>query len=426
MEEQVTTTTNVVDNFEEREVAENVDTRNLIDKLRKKLNQLDLDHRSLCNEVQQIATKIEQERRSLRDIPKRVEKLQSIAKIMENGLRDIEYQSNNVESQIEALKSTENEGLSRTKIRKDILHEVCTDAEFQVVSDGVDVKTSEVRRRISALQEKLASLQSEYQEMMRKMSDVRSMLKPESLQQATTEINQRVNALEKERYDKNVECKNALCSVRECQRLIEDLEERETLIAYAQKNGLTLLTGTTDELISVCRTHQEKIAEKNRLVDSNHTDEKTERRNSSFKVPPLPHEPAPVHEEFSLLKKQNNSNNNYHFSQTDWRSRRNQPSYNSSRKDRRNSSMKGSRNRSSYNHSQESSYGSRSDSRKRYSGYEYDDEHCDCDECRQQQSHYYEQLRKKDGYTTAGAQSARRGNSSQRFFNDNGWVKFTN
>lgn len=50
--------------------------------------------------------------------------------------------------------------------------------------------------------------------------------------------------------------------------MIEDLEERKTLEQYAKNNGLALINNTTDELIKVCRTHQEQISLKNASVDN--------------------------------------------------------------------------------------------------------------------------------------------------------------
>jgi hypothetical protein len=377
-----------------------------------------------------IDIKIDGERKSLINIPSRIEKLLTYAKSIEQNLADLEQDIGDKEHDLQSFLEAEREGLTRTKIRKDLLQEVCNDQEFCAVSDGVDVKTSEIRRRIAMLQGIIQKMNDEYTEMMNKLQEIRSMLKPQALEQASAEIQQRIRQLEQERAQKNQECTKALYNVRECQRLIEDLEERETLLSYAKKNGLTLVTASTDELILVCRNHQEKIAEKNRRVDTDNA--KSEKKRAPSRR--TPREPAPYDEEFSMHEAKSynyQSNAPFSFSQVTGvisskgqKSKQTKPLNKEKGRDSKHSVS------SSHSYYSQESRSNQDD----YDQYDDDDIACDCPECRQQQSRYHEQLRKNDGYTIAGAQSARRGNknsnynsNAQRQFTfDNGFIKFTN
>lgn len=92
-------------------------------------------------------------------------------------------------------------------------------------------------------------------------------IQPEALARSRQALQSSLNTKVEEKRVLDTIRLNALASLTECQRLVEDLEERETLEHYAKSNGLTLELGTTDELIQICRTHQEKIALKNAQAD---------------------------------------------------------------------------------------------------------------------------------------------------------------
>jgi hypothetical protein len=151
-------------------------------------------------------------------------------------------------------------------LRQRILAEVCQANEQDIVKDGIDVQTAEIRRKIKSSE--IARV-----EILSKMSDVQQeILRATSLTVET--VNSVRNKLETQ-LDEKLQLQKSIQKsrtaarllVEECQRLLEDLEERHVLEAYAKNNGLVLEGNSTDELIRVCRTHQEKIIAKNAAVD---------------------------------------------------------------------------------------------------------------------------------------------------------------
>jgi len=335
-------------------------------RLRDKLKQLDADHREKCNQVVKVDAQIREITASITALPMQHNHLKKYHSEIENTQRNIQVQFDQLAEKEAELESKELEGSSRRDLRKGILQEVCESGVD--VEDTFDIRTAEIRRQRALIEDLRRDLQKQQAEIVTKKEEVIQLMSDETLNKTRETLQANLKEKVEEQKVLNILRKQALETLTECQRLVEDLEERETLQKYAKNNGLLLETDTTDELIRVCRTHQEKIAAKNAAVDAS---------NRSFTT--------------SRSKKSS-------------RARRRQPSRKSSYQ-----SSRSSRSRSS------SSTGSYSITRS---------ETCDCSECRRNYRNYdriQEFNRRQEGLTIAGARNSRRPLTLLEEHDLNGW-----
>jgi hypothetical protein len=170
----------------------------------------------------------------------------------------------------------EQESQSRESIRREILAGLSLPGES--IDDTFDVRTAEIRRRRLLLAEQRLKVQADIAEGQRKMLEIDTITSPEKIAEARHELQRNLSSLLEEQKALETLRRAALDQLTECQRMVEDMEERQLLIEYAQKVGLVLTSNSTDELIRVCRTHQEKIAAKNAAVDGDNPPSKRSRR----------------------------------------------------------------------------------------------------------------------------------------------------
>jgi len=242
-------------------------TPSLTHRLRQKLRELNHAHQVCVKEQAEVDQKIRKITESITALPIRQTQMQSVVHELLHKDDGLEAKLSTLDQELEALRAKEKEN-SHHDIRLKILSEVCLVEEKDIIEDGLDVKVAEIRRLIAALEEQRATVLSQRAEIQVKIAAARESCTAESI---AAEREQLQTALDQELSRQKQIAANrttARNTMEECQRLLEDLEERQTLLTYAEKNGLTLETKTTDELIRVCRTHQEKIAAKNAAVDA--------------------------------------------------------------------------------------------------------------------------------------------------------------
>lgn len=417
----------------------------LSERLYNKLSELDATYRNLSEEINKVDAKIIEEQKKLQELPRRVDVLKGKMDGIHNTCAGLQEMINKETQIIESLRRQEQESMSHIQMRKDLLSEVCTNKEQMLVNDAVDVRTGEIRRHISLRSNNIDELKKTMAEHQRALLDIETTLNNENLMTIKKEIMERIKLCNVEKEQLSLSTNVALQKLRECQRLISDLNERNLLIEYAKKNGLELKTGTTDELVFVCRTHQQKILEKNRAVDGP-TDRKTrpsrnqqqQRKSVSRKKvaqqarqfeqarrrpthAPAPNEPVPVDVEFSVrhMSNRQGSNNSFRLQNIPFVLKEDrellelsEPSSGSSSESRGSSSRRSREWHKNHGHVEE---------------VEEEDEQtepCDCESCKMERSRFIENIRRDNGFTVAAAQNVRRGQNANPY-NDNGWTRFS-
>lgn len=238
-------------------------------RLKEKLRQLDQAHRDKCNQVTQLDNEIREVTREINEIPLKQRQGQRLIEKLEQELRGVEATLTRMDEQQGQLDALEKDATSKRDIRGEILSQVCTSDESSLVEDGLDVKVAELRRLKSLLSVKQSELVEAKRELVEKTNEIRDQMTDQALMDEMAKLKETLREKVAQQQALNTLRKNALDALTECQRLIDDLAERETLLRYAKENGLVLKGDTTDELILVCRTHQEKIAKKNAEADEN-------------------------------------------------------------------------------------------------------------------------------------------------------------
>jgi len=329
-------------------------------RLREKLKELDEAHREKCNSVAKVDGIIRQLTTSITALPMQQSRLKKHLTDLGNTQQKITQEIAQLIEAEQALSAREVEATPRLEMRKELLRELGNEN----VDDTFDISTAEIRRQQVALAERRIELEQKHATIETEKGEVTVLLTDETMTKTREALQTELNAKIEEQKVLNTLRKQALETLTECQRLVEDLEERVTLQKYAENNGLALETDTTDELIRVCRTHQEKIAKKNAAVDG----------------------PSLVKSAKSLAK----------------------------------STGKTTRRRRRY------SYSSSSDDEDTSSSTEPYSETCDCSACHPMDNSMYrdqvlEYHRRQDGLTIAGARNSRAPITLRREHGENGW-----
>ena len=238
-------------------------------RLRTKFQDINNDHRTRCECLSKLDQKILETKSELANIPMKQSMLHEEIEKLDYHIAQVEKVVQDKKKVIETLKGKEEITLSKLQLRRNILDQVCTKDENNIVNDAIDIKTAEIRhlqtcvqREIDMLCEKQDVLRKEQDRLNNEISNSASVATKARLQ------NELVN-LYADRKVAETLVSETLSMLRECQRILEDYDERENMENYAKENGLVNTSGTTDELIHICRDHQEKIAKKNKEADNN-------------------------------------------------------------------------------------------------------------------------------------------------------------
>jgi chromosome segregation ATPase len=337
-------------------------------RLRQKLRELNETHQKTIknyNQVNQEINKITEEKTAL---PLRQVHVEQEIGDLTRKAATLQKEIDNLEQEIVEWKNKEiNTIEAHRPLRQQILTEICQDDEKDIVEDTIDVKVAEIRRQIKKRTELRQEGERKRSEISAQMTELEQLITPEKLLAAKENLQTRLEEKLQEQKKMADARETAGCTLHECQKLLDDLQERQTLETYAKENGLSLKEKTsTTELIQVCRTHQEKIAAKNAAVDSD---------NPLMNRPPNAHPhtrpppPLPNHQEISVSDE---SDNEHHSSL----------------------------------------------------------ETCDCSHCREWSTtsmdsvHYFrvqEANRRQDGLTVAGAINTRQRRQTRQEHGENGW-----
>jgi len=248
---------------------ENVRRPSLSHRLRQKLRELSEEHQRRVKEHAQMSQEIQKLTEEIKLLPQKHDQVQHKIARLTQKVEILRAENEMLDRKIAELEST----AAQTRkvhhdIRQQILTDVCQDDENDIVEDTLDVKTAEIRRQIGIAKTCQRELGETRAEIYGQLTDLNRLLAPETLAKDRERLQAQLD--EKLQLQKTLaENRDASrLTMHECQRLLDDLEERQTLETYAKNNGLVLDNNSTDELIRVCRTHQEKIAAKNAAVDA--------------------------------------------------------------------------------------------------------------------------------------------------------------
>lgn len=238
-------------------------------RLRQKLRELNQAHQECVSEQAAVDQKIRDITEQITSLPRKQAQLQHEIEALLALNVELQATIDTLDQKMSELKAHEQEQIvTHRAIRQEILSNVCQADETDIVEDGLDVKTAEIRRFILAGADQLSALSNKKAEIAGKIEELREMSTVERIAASRDQLQADLDLQLEEQKQVTQRRNVARVTLEECQRILEDLEERYTLEMYAKKNGLVLEGNSTDELIRVCRTHQEKIAAKNAAVDN--------------------------------------------------------------------------------------------------------------------------------------------------------------
>lgn len=237
-------------------------------RLRQKLRELNEAHQKQVNQQTVIDGEIFRIRSELSALPNRQNRVKHEIADLRALETKLQAEMKVTMEHLEGWKERERIRVAHCDVRRSILEDVCQIEESELVSDGIDVQTAEIRRQISLVEEKRIEIFNQLSGIYAKLNELDQAMTIEMIAEEKAKLEALL--VEKLAVQKSIESNRNEANerVQECQRLLDDLHERQILEEYAKNNGLVLEGTSTDELIRVCRTHQEKIAAKNAAVDA--------------------------------------------------------------------------------------------------------------------------------------------------------------
>lgn len=232
----------------------------LTQRLTKKLKELDHDHREICNEISRINESLRAKQNEIVNLPLRIDQLNE-------EITKLEHDNMKVRGDLEVLEETQRQLVAdqealqaRSNVRSELMLELLNDEERAQFKTKNNIQEATIQMKLETCNANIQEFKTKELSNGFKIDQVRGELGDEAMEKYKLWLQGSVDELKAEHKTKDILRQDASARLRECQRLLDDVNERRELEKYAKQHNLldTPEAEETGKLVEVCETHRKK------------------------------------------------------------------------------------------------------------------------------------------------------------------------